>query len=157
MYLHIYTHIGCTQAPQFNSVWTCVFIAETPCEGETGQLNERLEYFWGEQWEQNYCRYRRGKKNETRVTASSRCSKARPLEAHWLCRHTKAWIRAVGGGSECGWRKRGRGEMMNNSWRDVDGHSDTQGPSGGKKKKRESRFTVGFVPLLSPPLFLRVQ
>lgn len=25
--------------------------------------------------------------------------------------------------------------MMNNSWRDVDGHSDTQGPSGGKKKK----------------------
>lgn len=24
--------------------------------------------------------------------------------------------------------------MMNNSWRDVDGHSDTQGPSGGKKR-----------------------
>lgn len=41
--------------------------------------------------------------------------------------------------------------MMNNSWRDVDGHSDTQGTMGGKKTQQKSRFSVFFVPF--PPFF----
>lgn len=59
------------------------------------------------------------------VTASRRCSKPDP----WRRTGTTATQR----------RGLGPGDLMNNSWRDLDGHSDTQ--RGKKKKKQPSKHS----------------